>query len=151
MFRHAPAGYDCPFCRLAMGDFADLHTIPDDVVATDDGAIAFLSSRWWGRNEGHVLVIPRQHFENLYEITDDALLAVHRMSRRIAIALKDAYDCDGTSTRQHNEPHGGQDVWHYHVHVFPRWEGLALYGATPRDSTPEERAPYAAKLRAALR
>jgi histidine triad (HIT) family protein len=61
--------------------------------------------------------------------------------------LKTAYGCDGTSFRQHNEPHGDQEVWHYHLHVFPRYEGDELYRGRKRHTTPEERAPYAEKLR----
>ena len=75
-------------------------------------------------------------------------IAATGLSRRIAIALKRSYACDGVSTRQHNEPVGYQEVWHYHVHVFPRYEGDNLYGSPRRNSTPEERQPYAASLRA---
>ena len=66
--------------------------------------------------------------------------------------LKTAYRCEGTSTRQHNEPAGYQDVWHLHAHVFPRYPGDRLYERheEKRWASPEERAPYAAKLRAVL-
>jgi histidine triad (HIT) family protein len=77
---------------------------------------------------------------------------VYATTQRIATAMRKAYECPGTSMRQHNEPAGGQDVWHFHVHVFPRWAGDRLYA---RDddvawTTPGQRAPYAEKLRAAL-
>ena len=63
--------------------------------------------------------------------------------------MKAAYDCEGTSTRQHNEPAGYQDVWHLHAHVFPRYPGDRLYERheEKRWATPEERAPYAANAR----
>ena len=61
-----------------------------------------------------------------------------------------AFECDGTSTRQHNEPAGNQDLWHLHVHVFPRFEGDDLYRSWYRESTPEERLDFAARLRAVL-
>jgi histidine triad (HIT) family protein len=57
--------------------------------------------------------------------------------------MKEAYRCDGTSFRQHNEPAGNQDVWHYHLHVFPRYHGNDLYRLRGRTTTPDERAPYA--------
>jgi histidine triad (HIT) family protein len=62
--------------------------------------------------------------------------------------MKRIYDCDGVSTRQHNEPAGYQDAWHYHVHVFPRYEGDYLYNTRhlPLPATAEERAPYARRL-----
>jgi histidine triad (HIT) family protein len=66
------------------------------------------------------------------------------------LALKKAYACDGVSTRQHNEPAGGQDVWHYHLHVFPRFAGDDLYRSGYRETTPDERRPYADRLREAL-
>ena len=75
---------------------------------------------------------------------------IHETARRIALALKDAYSCDGISTRQHNEPGGNQEVWHYHVHVFPRYAGDGLYGAPWHDTVTAEREPSAAKLRHAL-
>jgi len=59
------------------------------------------------------------------------------------------YACDGVSTRQHNEPDGGQDVWHYHLHVFPRYTGDDLY-RSPADKEflpPEKRMQYAQRLR----
>ena len=61
------------------------------------------------------------------------------------------YDCEGTSFRQHNEPGGDQEVWHYHLHVFPRYAGDDLYGSEARLTAPEERAPYAERLRQALK
>ena len=119
----------------------------------DDRTTAFIAPRWWPKNHGHVLVIPNEHVENLYAIDDDLLGAVYATAKRIAIGLKEAYRCDGTSTRQHNEPAGDQDVWHLHVHVFPRYPGDRLYQRHEelRWAMPAERAPYAAKLRAVLR
>jgi histidine triad (HIT) family protein len=70
-------------------------------------------------------------------------------SKQAAIALKEAYGCDGTSIRQHNEPAGNQDVWHYHLHVFPRYEGDNLYLNHQNTywPTPEEKKPYVNKLK----
>jgi histidine triad (HIT) family protein len=78
--------------------------------------------------------------------------AVHDVVRRIAIAMRSAYGCDGVSTRQHNEPAGNQDAWHYHVHVFPRYAGDGLYASAPYHQfvPAEQRWPYADKLRGAL-
>jgi histidine triad (HIT) family protein len=148
---HAPPGYDCPFCRLVRGVETELNRL-DDVVWRDEQTMAFIAPKWWPANHGHVLAIPKLHVENLYEIDDELLGAVYSTARRVAIALKSAYGCDGTSTRQHNEPGGTQDVWHLHVHVFPRYFGDRLYERHEEDrwTTPDERAPYAAKLRATL-
>jgi histidine triad (HIT) family protein len=76
---------------------------------------------------------------------------VHDCARAVALALKAAYACDGVSTRQHNEPAGSQDVWHYHLHVFPRYVGDGLYGSQRQPLAAGEHAMYAAKLRPLLR
>ena len=78
--------------------------------------------------------------------------AVWDLTQRVAVAMREAYDCEGISTRQHNEPAGNQDVWHLHVHVFPRHHDDHSTSATARPAwvTPEEREPYAERLAAAL-
>jgi histidine triad (HIT) family protein len=87
--------------------------------------------------------------ENIYEIDEELLGAVYRSVQRVAGALKEVYDCSGTSTRQHNEPDGNQDVWHLHVHVFPRYADDGLYERHMESywATPAEREPFAERLR----
>jgi histidine triad (HIT) family protein len=148
---HAPAGYSCPFCLIAAGGENE-HNHRSDLVWTDGATTAFVSPKWWEKNPGHVIVVPNDHFENLYEIPEPALAAVYATSKRIATALKSAYGCEATSTRQHNEPGAGQEVWHFHVHVFPRYAGDDLYRNDAFTRWPEagERAPYAERLRRSL-
>jgi histidine triad (HIT) family protein len=153
MFTHAPAGYDCPFCALAASAICSmLHSTSDDIVCRNDRALAFVASHWWEKNPGHVLVVPIRHFENLYDLPDEDGAAVFAMSRRVAVAIRRSYGCEGISTRQHNEPAGYQDVWHYHLHVFPRYADDRFYSAYQQNrlTTPAERRPFARKLRAAL-
>ena len=146
MYNHAPPGYDCSVCRVVAGEVGD-----DAVVTENEHALAIVSRRVWATGPGHVLVVPKPHYENLYDLEDPAALDIHRLTRRIAIALKEAFACDGTSTRQHNEPAGNQrEMWHLHVHLFPRYNGDDLYGASYRESTPDERYDLAAKLQAVL-
>jgi histidine triad (HIT) family protein len=99
---------------------------------------------------GHVLVIPNEHYENIYDIPQDLLVEVYKVVQKVAIAIRSTYDCEGTSTRQHNEPAGGQDVWHLHVHVFPRHENDQLYQNDDQNNFVDAaaRAPYARKLQA---
>lgn len=123
------------------------YTKQTDVVYRDQTTTAFIASGWWPANAGHVLVVPNEHFENVYDIPAAVLAAVQILGQRIALALKATYGCDGTSFRQHNEPAGNQEIWHYHLHVFPRYIDDDLYLRSRRDTTPEERAPYAARLR----
>jgi histidine triad (HIT) family protein len=151
MTTHEPPGYDCPFCRLVRGVETERNRL-DDVVYRDNETTAFVSPKWWPGNEGHAIVVPVAHVENLYAIPPDLLAAVYATVQRVAVAIRATYGCAGTSTRQHNEPGGAQDVWHFHVHVFPRWAGDELYAndAQQRWAGPEERAPYAARLRGFL-
>ncbi|GAB2596046.1 HIT family protein [Kribbella endophytica] len=152
MFNHTPPGYACPFCRLAAGGEDEL-TTQHDVVRRTPAALAFVASRWWPNNQGHVLVVPTEHHENLYDLSQAAGHGVQDVVQEIAIAIRSTYDgCEGVSTRQHNEPAGYQDAWHYHVHVFPRYVGDNLYNTRhlTEPATAAERAPYVEKLRTFL-
>ena len=83
----------------------------------------------------------RGHHENLYDLPDEVGHAVWDLTRQVAAAMREACDCAGISTRQHNEPAGGQDVWHLHVHVFQRYDDDRLderHGEN-RWASPEER------------
>src|SRR5688572_25782054 len=145
VYNHAPPDYECFVCDLVAGQAGD------SVVITDnEQALAIVSRRVWASGPGHALVLPKAHYENLYDLEDGPALDVHRLTRRIAIALKQALHCDGTSTRQHNEPAGNQDLWHLHVHVFPRFTGDRLYDQRPASADRQHMAERAARLRAAL-
>jgi histidine triad (HIT) family protein len=141
----------CPFCRFLAGGETDRNR-RSDVVWSDEQTTAFISPKWWDASPAHVIVVPNEHFENLYETPDETLAAVYATAKRVAVALKSAYGCAGTSTRQHNEPAGGQDVFHLHVHVFPRSGDDRLYERHLETRWPDaaERAPYAERLREAL-
>jgi histidine triad (HIT) family protein len=101
-------------------------------------------------NSGHVIIIPNQHHENLYDLPLSTATAIHALAREVALTMKQHYQCLGISTRQHNEPAGDQEVWHYHLHVFPRYHEDNLYQEDRRRTTPEERQPYATLLRSAF-
>ena len=141
----------CPFCQFLAGEETE-HNRRSDVVWRDERTTAFVSPRWWESNPGHVIVVSNEHFADLASIPEDELGAVYSTAKRIAVALQAVRDCDGTSTRQHNGSGAGQDVFHFHVHVFPRFAGDGLYvrDAEFRWASPEERAPYAERLRDVL-
>ena len=153
MYNHAPPDYQCPFCAVAAGqEDESTYTVTGDIVLRTDHVIGFISSHWWLRNPGHVILIPWDHYENIYDLPDTIGAKLFRASRLIALAMKTAYDCDGISTRQHNEPEGMQEVWHFHQHVFPRYADDELYARTAERfrTTPAQRLPYAEKLRSAV-
>jgi histidine triad (HIT) family protein len=153
MYNHAPENYQSPFQRLIKRD--DVHEIlsnVEDVVYEDGEVTAFICSRSEEKNQGNVLVVPNEPFENIYDIPDEMLAKIHILSKQISLAMKEAYGCDGVSLRQHNEPAGNQEVWHYHLHIIPRYIGDDLYINYEHclQSDPATRAKYAAKLRAHL-
>jgi histidine triad (HIT) family protein len=150
VYSHEPPGYECPFCAVVGGADNQPWVLQRDIVYRDEETTAWLNGRWWPKNPGAVIIVPNRHVENIYGLERDLAAAIHETARRIAIAMKSAFACDGTSTRQHNEPGGNQEVWHYHLHVFPRYHGDDLYGSTPRMTTPGEREPYVSSLRRAL-
>lgn len=148
MYNHEPQGYICPFCLVVEGiENEHVLTKQSDVIYRDEFITAFIAAGWWKNNKGHVLIIPNRHIENIYELPSDLSGKIHDFEKEVAIALKKVYKCDGVSSRQHNEPSGNQDVWHYHLHVFPRYEGDDLYLTKREPSNAEERLVYAEKLR----
>lgn len=150
---HAPDGYECPFCDLASGEFRFESNLcrPTDLVYSDDLVLAFIASHGFEPHPGHVLVTPRAHFELLYDLPDDVASRIMIVTRDMAVAVKKAWQPDGVSTRQHNEPAGSQHVWHYHQHVLPRWHKDGFYFTPKRPIVdPEVRAQKAAELRAVL-
>ena len=152
MQSHEPTGYVCPICAVVAGEDTAFN-VQTDVVYRDGETTAFVCPKWWAAAPAHILVVPNDHHENVYVVPDAALAAVYLTAKHVAAGIRSTYDCEGTSMRQHNEPGGGQDAWHFHVHVFPRNADDRLYerNAETRWSTADERASYAARLRETLR
>ncbi|MEK4155709.1 HIT family protein [Paenibacillus odorifer] len=147
IYNHAPEGYTCPFCLLVSGiENEDVHSKQADIIYKDHYITAFIASHWYPNNEGHVLIIPNQHIENIYTLEVEISNRIHELEIEIAKGLKEVYKCDGVSSRQHNEPDGSQDVWHYHLHVFPRYHGDNLYGTFGKLSDESTRKNFAQLL-----
>lgn len=150
MYNHEPKNYECPLCLIIAGkdnpgNFAKV----SDIFYKDDFITGFVGGKFWPNNKGGAIIIPNKHVENLYDIDNELAHKIFDFSKVLAIALKEVYKCDGVSTRQHNEPAGSQDVWHYHYHVTPRYEEDNLYLNNDKKywSMPEERKPYVEKLK----
>ena len=148
MYNHAPDNYVCPFCLLIQG-IANKQTlsVQSDIIYHDNATTAFVSSHQWPHNHGNVIIVPNQHFENIYDLPIRYAAGIHRVAKMVAMALKAVYSCDGVSTRQHNEPAGNQDVWHYHLHVTPRYEDDEFYATQREYMLVDQRARHAGKLR----
>ena len=153
MYHHAPEGYICPFCLIVQGIGNEhVRSVQCDVVYQDESVTAFIGAHQWPRNHGNTIVVPNAHYENIFDLPNQYALEVHRLVRRISLAMKAVYSCDGISIRQHNEPAGYQDVWHYHVHVTPRYTGDRFYPTYEERTLMQagERAEQAENLRDGL-
>lgn len=144
---HAPPDYDCPFCRIAAGAESEFTAWRDTDVMVQ---IANRRAPDSPESPGNALVIPLAHYENLYALPDDLASRVAQVARRVAIAMRTGYPCDGVTVRQNNEPAGGQDVWHFHTHVIPRHMGEQATKSRGGRAHDDERARYAARLRRSL-
>ncbi len=107
-----------PFAKILRGEF------PCFKVYEDDHVLAFLDIM--PRVPGHTLVIPKAPARNILDIKVEDYLHVARATHKIAAAAKKAFNADGITVQQFNEPAGGQVVFHLHVHVMPRHDGVAL-------------------------
>lgn len=102
------------------------------------------------RGEGHCLVLPKQPARNILDVESESLAAVMRTAQKLARAVKKAFDAEGVTVHQFNESAGGQVVFHLHVHVIPRFEGVALKAPGGPMEKPEILAANAERIRAAL-
>jgi len=151
MYNHAPDDYICPFCSLVRGvENKHTHSVQTDIVYQNDTVTALIGSHQWPNNPGNTIIIPNEHFENIYDLPIHLAAKIRELAQAVALAMKMAYSCDGVSTRQHNEPDGNQDVWHYHLHVTPRYRDDGFYVSQRKFMPADERARYARKLRAQL-
>lgn len=149
---HEPPGYNCPFCELLAGGplSQDNLCVPTDLVYRDKMVAVIMACDGFGDYGGHAMVIPTAHLESLYDLDDAVASEIMIMTRQLALAMKLAWNPEGTSTRQHNEPAGNQHVWHYHQHVFPRYADDNLYRQLRHRVPADIRARKAAELTEAL-
>ena len=122
--------------------------LPAYKVYEDDKTIAFLDIM--PRAPGHTLVIPKQPVRNLLDVSADVLADVMRVAQLVANAGMKAFAADGITLQQFSERAGGQVVFHLHVHVIPRKEGVALKPPASYHEKPEVLEDHAMKLKAAL-
>jgi histidine triad (HIT) family protein len=105
---------DCIFCKIAAGE------APAEIVQEDEHTVAFMDLNPWTR--GHALVIPRRHSRNLYDIGHEDLDRTMEGAKRLALRARDALGCDGVNLINSCEPAAWQTVFHFHVHVIPRYD-----------------------------
>src|SRR5436305_15050436 len=131
---------DCLFCKIAVGE------VPAEIVQEDEATLAFMDINPWTR--GHALVIPRAHSRNLYEVPDEVLSQTLVAAKRLAQRMRDRLGCDGLNLINSCEPSAWQTVFHFHVHVIPRYEDDPLeLPVRPQRGDEEEIAAIADELR----
>jgi histidine triad (HIT) family protein len=131
------------FAKILRGEF------PCYKVYEDDHVLAFLDIM--PRSPGHSLVIPKAPARNILDIKVEDYLHVARATHAMAAAAKKAFDADGLTIQQFNEAAGGQVVFHLHVHVMPRYDGIALLPPASRKEDAKVLEDNAKKLIAALK
>jgi histidine triad (HIT) family protein len=134
------ADEDCLFCKIAAGE------VSAQIVAQDERTVSFMDIFPGAR--GHALVIPRRHSRNLLDVGPDDLAAVALAAQQLAIRVRERLGADGVNLFNSSEPAAGQTVFHFHVHVLPRYVGDPLqlpWRPAPGDA--EEIARLAEQLR----
>ena len=106
---------DCIFCKLANGEIPTNALYEDDIVK-----VIFDASP---AAKGHVLILPKEHFDNIYELDDDTAAHVFKVAAKISKAYKKALDFDGLNIVHNNGEVAGQTVFHFHMHIIPRIKG----------------------------
>jgi histidine triad (HIT) family protein len=131
---------DCLFCKIVAGE------IPSERVAEDERTLAFMDIN--PATRGHALVIPRRHAANLLEIDPEDLAATVAAAQRLVRTASERLGADGVNLLNSCGPAAWQTVFHFHVHVIPRYEGDPLrLPWTPLPGDAEEIAAAAAQLR----
>ena len=106
---------DCIFCKIANGEIpsATLYEDEDFRVILDLGPAS----------KGHALILPKAHAANIYEISDDMAAKAMILAKKMATKMIEALKCDGFNIVQNNGEPAGQTVFHFHMHLIPRYEG----------------------------
>ncbi len=123
---------DCIFCKIINRE------IPASIISEDDSVIVFLSL------ENHPLIIPKTHIKDIYELDSSSGHALIDKVTTVARAVKASLNTDGIYVTQANETAGGQDVFHIHFHIYPRWKDAKL---NEKEMTEDE---LTSKIKAAL-
>lgn len=132
-----------PFAKILRGEF------PSYKVYENGHVLAFLDIM--PRSPGHTLVIPKAPARNILDVSPEDFAHVARAAHKIARAAMTAFDADGITVQQFNEPAGGQVVFHLHMHVMPRQNGVALLPPASRKEDGKVLEENAARLIAALK
>ena len=106
---------NCIFCKLANGD------IPTNAIYEDDSFKVILDMA--PATKGHALILPKDHYKNLYEMPEDKVASAFKLAKKLAGHMTDTLKADGFNLVQNNNEVAGQTVFHFHIHLIPRYTG----------------------------
>ena len=104
---------NCIFCKIANGE------IPSNTIYEDDNFRVILDNG--PATRGHALVLPKEHYANLFELPEDVAAGAMKVAKKVAATMKEKLSCDGLNLIQNNGECAGQSVMHFHLHVIPRY------------------------------
>ena len=104
---------NCIFCKIANGE------IPSRTIEENDMFRVVLDVG--PATKGHALILPKDHYKNLYELPEDVAAEAFKLAKKVAVKMKEKLNCDGVNIVQNNEEAAGQTVFHFHMHVIPRF------------------------------
>ena len=123
---------DCIFCRIANGE------IPSSTIYEDEDFRVFLDLN--PATRGHALLVPKEHYANLFELDEEITGKILATAKKVGARMKEALGCDGLNLVQNNGEAAGQTVFHFHLHLIPRYkDDKAGISWTPGSVSAEER------------
>lgn len=127
---------DCIFCKIANG------IIPAPALYEDDDFKVILDRG--PASKGHALVLPKEHFDDVFSMDEDISGKVFAVASKVAKAVNEEFGCDGINILQNNKEAAGQTVFHFHMHIIPRYKGDTInVGWTPGEINDEQVLEYA--------
>lgn len=135
---------ECIFCKIIKGE------IPSYTVYEDDTFKVILDR--FPAAPGHALIIPKAHYSDMFELTDEVAEKLYPLAKKIATAIKKAVGADGINIIQNNGEAAGQSVHHFHLHIVPRkaGDGIVLNKSSNGDTTLEELEAVLKQIKAQL-
>ncbi len=106
----------CIFCKIIAGD------IPSRTIYEDDDFKVILDAS--PASKGHALILPKDHCANIYEISEDLLAKAAKLAKKLSAHMTEVLACDGLNVLQNNGEVAGQTVFHFHMHLIPRYKNM---------------------------
>ena len=121
---------NCIFCKIALGE------IPSSTLYEDDDFRVILDIS--PASKGHALIIPKNHYRDFYDLDDQLAGKILVVAKKVVNAMKAALKCRGFNIVQNNERAAGQTVFHYHMHIIPRYSGDKIRISWPHGKLTDE-------------